>query len=524
MSSYVIYARKSTESEDRQVLSIPAQIEELRALAATRGFHDLTVLEESRSAKQPGRPVFNQLLKDINEGRLTALLCWKLDRLARNPVDGGSLLWAMSCGKLKEIVTPGHTYTGSAEDRFIQNIEYGMATKYIDDLSANVKRGIKARVKNGWCPAKPPPGYLPDRTNPERRIVIKDPVRFPLIQRALGLVRQGTAPTEVWRILNNAWGYRTPLRLRSGGKPISRTSFYDLLSNPFYCGLISFKGELYKGASESMISPEDFTEIQKQLRRNNRPRPSRHEWAFTGLIRCGECGRAVTASFQRNRHGVLYPYYHCTRRQPCRQPYVQSKEVEKQLADWLEGITIPNNTLSLLVEEFNRHASDRQARQESVINSRKLTLESVKRQLQNLTELRLREQIRDEEYTPQRQRLLLEHQRLEEGPESKDPIEPSKAVISLLSQAKEMFLRGDTAQKRAIVQAVGLNPRLLDRKVLILAQKPFSLVGERLYSPGNWRKAHDVRTGVLKSLIAYFSDNSIEIALQAGRIMDLAKR
>lgn len=524
MSSCVIYARKSTESEDRQVLSIPAQIEELRSMAAHRGFRDLKVVEESRSAKEPGRPLFDELLRDINQGRIHALLCWKLDRLARNPVDGGALLWAMTKGKVAEIVTPGRTYTGSAEDRFVMGIEYGMATKYVDDLSDNVKRGMKARAKNGWCPSRPPPGYLPDRTNPERRIVVKDEQRFPLIQRAFKLVRQGTAISEVLRILNDTWGYRAPLGLRGGGNQLSRTSFYDLLSNPFYCGLVPFKGEVYQGAHEPMIKPGDFAEVQKSLKRNNQPRPSRHEWAFTGLFHCGECGGTITAGIQKNRHGTLYPYYRCVKRQPCQQSYVPLKEVEGQLADWFGGLTVHKETLALLTEEFDRLAEKRWALQSATEQNHKRTLDSVKHQLHNLTELRLREQIREEEYIPQRQRLLLELQRLEGPAERHDPIAPSKAVISLLSQAHNVFLKADASIKRAIVQAACLHPRLLDRNVLVLAQKPFSLVGERLQNPFKWTKADDVGTGVPQSLMLYFSNNSADIAIQATRIMELANR
>lgn len=166
--------------------------------------------------------------------------------------------------------------------------------------------------------------------------------------------------------------------------------------------------------------------------------------------------------------------------------YVPLREMEGQLAEWLGGLTVHKETLALLTDEFDRLADKRQASQGAIEQNRKKTLDSVKRQLQNLTDLRLRDQIRDDEYTPQRQRLLLELQRLEGSPEHPDPIAPSKAVISLLSQAKDVFLKADTAIKRAIVQAVCLHPRLLDKKVLVLAQKPFSLVGERLYNPLKW--------------------------------------
>ena len=103
MSTYILYARKSTESEDRQILSIPAQIEELRSLASHRGIIDVRVVEESKSAKAPGRPAFSSLLQEIDQGKVRGIICWKLDRLARNPVDGGAVIWALARKKLVEI-------------------------------------------------------------------------------------------------------------------------------------------------------------------------------------------------------------------------------------------------------------------------------------------------------------------------------------------------------------------------------------------------------------------------------------
>lgn len=165
--SYIIYARKSTESEDRQVASIGDQVSELRDLAARRGVTVSHVVEESMSAKKPGRPRFGEVLLGVQEDKVAGILCWKLDRLARNPVDGGSILWAMTERKLREIICPGRTYTSSGEDRLMMTIEFGMATKYVDDLSDNVKRGLASRVKRGWTMTMAPAGYLNDRSNPD---------------------------------------------------------------------------------------------------------------------------------------------------------------------------------------------------------------------------------------------------------------------------------------------------------------------------------------------------------------------
>src|SRR5690349_19343761 len=156
---YVLYARKSTESEDRQVLSIDSQVREIKLMAARQGIAVSETLTESRSAKAPGRPVFGELMRRVERGKVAGILCWKMDRLARNHLDHGRVLQALAEGTLEKVITIDRSYTGDGNDRFIGNFELGMATKYIDDLRANVKRGNRARREQGWCTHLPPQGY-----------------------------------------------------------------------------------------------------------------------------------------------------------------------------------------------------------------------------------------------------------------------------------------------------------------------------------------------------------------------------
>jgi len=104
-TKYLIYARKSTESEDRQVLSIDSRIKELKDWARRSNLQIAETISESKSAKAPGRPGFNSLMQKIYKGKANGILCWKLDRLARNPLDGGSLIWAVEEGKVQQIAS-----------------------------------------------------------------------------------------------------------------------------------------------------------------------------------------------------------------------------------------------------------------------------------------------------------------------------------------------------------------------------------------------------------------------------------
>jgi len=188
MPRYILYCRKSSESEDRQVLSIESQINELKRLAERLNLQVVVVLSESKSAKQPGRPIFDEVIKSIYQGKADGIICWKLDRLARNPIDGGRIIWMLQQGIIKHIQTFDREYYPE-DNVLMMNMEFGMANQFVLDLSKNVKRGLKAKAEKGWLPSAPPLGYLNDRTITRGRSeIIKDPERFNIVKKMWNLM------------------------------------------------------------------------------------------------------------------------------------------------------------------------------------------------------------------------------------------------------------------------------------------------------------------------------------------------
>jgi site-specific DNA recombinase len=288
--SCVLYARKSTDREDKQILSIPSQLRELREYAARSGLVITNELVESCSARKPGRPVFSRLLKDAGTGRVERVLAWRLDRLARNPVDGGQLIYMLAENKLKELVTPEGTYTGAGDSKFMLSVLFGAATKMSDDLSAGVRRGVREVWKRGQIPGRPPIGYVKTRqgVGPKQTgRVVPDPERFMVVKRIWQEMATGNRTVaQVWRRAVRDWGFRT----ETGRRPTT-TILYKLLRNPFYMGFIATPEGTFKGEHPPMVTRDEFDRVQKAVKRQGTARPVRHDFLYRCFLVCRRCGR-----------------------------------------------------------------------------------------------------------------------------------------------------------------------------------------------------------------------------------------
>ena len=489
MPGIAIYARKSTESEDRQILSIESQVRELQSLASREGLRVDRVFTESRSAKAPGRPVFNILCKLINTGVLDGIVCWKLDRLARNPVDGGVLIWAMEESKLKQLVTPQRSFTNTGNDKFWMQLEFGMAKKYVDDLSDNVKRGIRARLHQGWMSGLPPLGYLNDRNH---RTIVEDPERFPLIRRMWDLMLTGNfTPPHILRIANETWGLRTRKFRRLGGAPLALSAIYKILKHPFYYGMIRHNGEYLQGAHPPMVTKGEFDRVQTLLGVNASPRPEKHDFAFTGLMHCGACGASITAEHKRNRQGHRYVYYHCTRHKkniPCTQKVVEVRKLEAQMSSFLGSITIHPEFSQWAINLTRELHSEETGKDKVALNTLNRRYVACKEELSKLVDLRLRSLLNDDEYLTKKQELENERVTIKEllnkGENGLDQaLDQSIAAFEFATIARRTFDAGDNAVKRACLRYVGSNLSLRDGILNIQAREPFVLIKKTLDTP-----------------------------------------
>ncbi len=522
MSKYLLYCRKSTESEEKQVLSIDSQIKELEDLSSRLNLPIAVVLTESKSAKLPGRPIFNEMMRKISKGQYSGIVCWKLDRLARNPIDGTAVVWALDQGKIKEIITPHGSFKNSSNDKFMMQIEFGMAKKYVDDLSDNVKRGLRAKLERGWLPSLPPLGYL---NEPKERTIIKDPERFSLIQKAWDLLLEGFSPSKILKMLNEEWGFRTRPGIKLGKKPLRLSSLYKIFGNPFYYGLIDRKEGVYSGKHEPMITKENFWTAQDLLGRKGRPRPRKHEFAFSGLIRCEECGCMVTAEEKVNRYGRHYTYYHCTKKKadvPCHQKYISHEELDKEFIRILQRIHICPALLDLALNYLKGKGGAELARLEDIRMSQEKALAKCQKKLDTLNQMRLNDLISDEEYIAEKRRILKVKANLElhlSNISQKSSIDRTKETFILASQALETFTNGTWRDKRSVIRDLRSNFFLKDKTLIIRAQKPLQIIesGIREIQGGN----PSLEPRILSSIIGQKKDYASVIRSWCTRVEDV---
>ncbi len=507
-----IYIRRSSDDKDHQIASLPAQKEVLAKLAKDQELIIDRIAEESKSAKQPGRLVFNEEIKRIEEGTIQGLIVWDLSRLSRNPVDSGSLSWLLQREILKAIVTPQRNYLPE-DNILLLNVEFGMANQYLRDLSRNVKRGLQNKLNLGWRPGPCPEGYLNDRSfGKGQNTIIVDKRRFPLIRKMWEYLFSGsyTVP-EIWKIATGEWGYKT-----KDNKTISRSALYRIFTNPFYYGEYEYGGNWYMGKHKPVITKEEFDRCQMILGQRGKQRPQTREFSFTGMIRC-PCGCSITAEEKwqcicsnckfkfssQNRDDcpkcnakisemkkptiLHYIFYHCTRRRKdvkCFQKSVTVDNLETQVDQVLSRTDIPEELRSWAIKQLNIENQEESTIQTTVNQSLDEQYQNCLTEIHNLVDLKISPDningalIPEEEYKSkmkelQKKKKQLEKNRANLGKRVDRWVTLSEDTFNFACYARAWFNDGGLKDKKIILQTIGSNLILEDKKLHLTIPRPF---------------------------------------------------
>lgn len=473
---YIIYCRKSTESEDRQVLSIDSQEAELLAVAKVNNFYISKTYKESKTAKEPGRVIFNEMISFMQKNKDEyCILCWNLDRLARNSVDGGQIIWLLDQGVIEEIKTPSKFFKNNSDDKFMMSLLFGFAKKYVDDLSVNVKRGNKAKLEKGGWPGSAPLGYINDKEN---KTLVIDQERAYFVKRCFELYSTGKYS------INGLTKLLTKEGLRSRkGNPVSRSNIHNLLKNTFYYGLMSKGGNYYQGNHDPIISKELFDSAQLSTKMKPSFKEIKQFFHLRGLFVCANCGCSLTATKKKG-----HDYYYCTNgKGVCSEHkhYLRSEVLDEYLISLFDKISIDEEWINIVYEASKQKIKSKKSQKVDEKEKLEKQLKSIQSKQSVLLDSFISMTTPRDVYGAKMKELSNEEMSIKEeisklnSKRDNDEIILNKIRDVLLeaSQIKEEYRKGSPEKKNNIVNQLLWNLSVKDQKVLSFkAKEPFSIL------------------------------------------------
>lgn len=474
--NYILYCRKSSEDKGRQILSLDSQEIEMKKIALSHGLSVSKVFKESKSAKAPNnRPLFLEMIQLIEEKKADGILCWKIDRLSRNPEDSGKIQWLLQQNKLKVIQTSDRQYLPT-DNVVVLSVESSVANQYILDLSKNVKRGNRAKLEKGGWPGPAPIGYINDKVN---KTLVIDKVRAPYILKAFELYSTGAySYQQITDILYNE-GFRY-----KSGKKIYRSAIQRIVSDPIYHGVMYNCGKYYKGNHTPIISKTLFDKTQKAIEEKLHPKMKTQFFPFRGFLKCESCGCMLTASRKKEKH----VYYYCTNgKGSCSEhkKYLNNKDTCELFSEIFTHLDFDEKLFNMAFKAFKVKFLADIENQDVIINNLKNNLKILQNKEDRLLELYLSEKVPDDVYQAkykqiQEDKLNTELEILNKSKKTDNrefTLEQVKNVFFEARLAKKTFSESDDHKKRKLLEKLLWNASIEDKKIANFKFKmPYSLI------------------------------------------------
>lgn len=337
-SKVLVYLRRSQDREDRQQLSIEKQDTAVKQIfSRDKTLVPIYLAPEEQSARKPGRPVFDDMIAQIESGDARYIATWALSRLSRNPIDGGRIIYLLDTGKLLAIHTPSRVYRNTSDDKLILGIELALAKKNNDDLSVQVKEGFATKRARGQYPGPAPIGYTNAIIRPGERNIAPHPEDADRVKQ---LFRDASSGQYT---LHDLWenAFKIGLTSRKGGQ-LSKQTLNDLLQRKMYTGVFKYGGESWeKGSYEPLISVDLFDQVQLAMgwaKPSRRAKTAKQNYPYKGVMMCGNCGFNVTAYTKTKKLASgrfeQYDFYVCTRKSKliqCKEPQIAKHLIDEEI-------------------------------------------------------------------------------------------------------------------------------------------------------------------------------------------------
>ncbi len=475
-TKFFLYARKSTEDEERQVMSIEAQLAELAEYAKRENIEIIEQFVESKSAKKPGREIFNEMIQKIHDSKEpVGILAWHPDRLARNSVDGGQIIYLIDQGKIASLRFPTFWFEPTPQGLFMLQVAFGQSKYYSDNLSENVKRGIRQKLRRGEWPGLAPFGYV---NNPKTRNIEPDPLKAKIIKKAFEEFAQGRHTLKSLGERMSFWGL-----VSKTGKPLCKATLQRMLTNKVYLGIIVHNGESYEDGFPAIVSRATFEAVQKVLKQRARPRKSkkRHNFPFIGFLTCGECGGAITAQWAKGK----YRYYRCTKKfGKCKQGYLRENLLAEQVKSRLQNVALCEDWAQKMLAKVEVWEKDNAQSAQSFAQNLDEKIKETETRLDKLVNAFLDGTIEKETYLVKKDELIktktdLNKRKSDFGRKGNNWIEPLRNWIKDAHHAEKLALSKNFYEIKIFAEKIGTNRRLLDRKIVWNWKEEWGVLAEK---------------------------------------------
>ncbi|TCC93695.1 recombinase family protein [Pedobacter frigiditerrae] len=489
---YFEYARKSTEGDSRQVLSIEGQLKDNQKVIEREGLNVTHSFQDKKSASIPfNRPFYTDMINRIKKGEASGIVVWHIDRLMRNHLEAGEFQYLLQTGAIQSIWTPYKEYR-SEDNGLLLSIEASVATQFSRDLAVKVKRGLLQKCELGQPPMLAKLGYLNTKYSIHgTNEIIEDPERFHIIRKAFEMLlsRQYTTPA-ITDILNNEYGFRTRQSGKKAPCPLHVSVLYRIFTDPFYYGYFSYMGKQYKGVYKPMITLQEFEQAQEILGRKGKLKPKRHEFPFAGFIKCGVCGCAITASkktkmIKSTREYKSYVFYHCTkRREKCTEKeYTKAIEMEEMIIRELETSTLIPKFRDWAIEAIKEDYHEEVSKHKKLLQQIASYEQRLARELDKLLDLRISEAISEEKYLEKKSekeavlnRVIDKKKKLESN--VNDWLGQFSEKLVFATNVVERFKNGEFCEQKGICLTLGWNWELKEKTLLISKLEWFITIQE----------------------------------------------
>ena len=471
---FFIYTRKSTDDKDRQVRSISDQLSELKSLALKEQLEVVDVFVEKQTAKIPGRPVFNEMMLRMEKGEASGILAWHPDRLARNSVDGGKIIYLVDTGIIVEMKFPTFWFDPTPQGKFMLSIAFSQSKYYVDNLSENIKRGHRNKVKDGIWPQMAPLGYI----NKNRKIVPDENIA-PLIKKTFEAYSSGSFTLRQLRDKFNELGLK-----RKSGKELAVSNYQKLLKNPIYTGLMLYNGEIHEGKHEPIISKKLFDSVQEVMMRKSKPHSKGLKpFLYRGFFRCGECGCFITTETQKGHN-----YLRCTKRKnPCSQKYTREEIITSEIQKEIKKVSLPDDWAKWMLAENEKDKLVEAQSSTLFADSTKADISLLDSKIEKLMNAYLENALSLDEYRDMKNKLVNEKQLLKEKLSAFEQKANNRFELTekFLKYNIELANEGINEEKLHLFKKVGSNFIIEARTVLFEPRGAWRILAESGFFGGN---------------------------------------